>query len=927
VGSLGAAALVASPASATVGPTNVITFAAPASGLVGNQSTLAPTASSGLTVTLTVDGTTTNGACTILGDTVSYVNPGRCIIDANQPGDGVTYGPAAQVQQAITVVQTAPTGDAIVPGFNTNILPANDDGSTGQVTLPFLLDFFGNTYSSLWVNNNGNLTFNGPLSAYTPSGLSTYGSPIIAPYWADVMTDPSDSGLVTYGDGMVDGHEAFGVNWPGVACFSTNNGGLNYFQVLLIDRSDIAPGDFDIEYNYDQIQWETGQASGGNGECRGGASAQVGYTNGHNALELAGSGVNGAFIDGGPDSLIAGSQNSPTPGQYIFQIRATGEGGTISGNVTGTGTPVAGAIISACQQNPTNAALAPVALICYRGNTDGGGNYTLLGVAPGSYDVTVSPPSGSPLNGNTQGPDTVTTNNTTVQNFTMTGPTPPPDGTVVTGVGTTTVGGNQVPIINWNIPAPFSTQACPGGTVSVTITAENTQTGQTQTVPNPALQLTEGPPGTFTGTLPAVYPMHGAGTVTMTITCPDPTDDSVVPFSIYIDPSGTVVDSALRPISGATVTLLTSDSQDGTFTAVPSGSAIMSQGNRVNPDTTSLTGHFGWDTVPGWYEVQASKNGCTVTTPAFSVPPPVSNLQIVLNCQSAEIPASPPGGLSAAPGDGSVALSWSQPASFGNSPLAGYNVYVGTSSNHETVIPVLVTTTHYTVTGLTDGTEYYFYVTAVNMAGWSGPSEEASATPEPPPTVPGVPLNLSATPGGGSANLIWTTPTDTGGSPITGYNVFDGTSAGGESSTPVNGGVLVTGTSLAVSSLTNGTTYYFTVAAVNAVGSSLVSNEASATPAPVATTTSLTLSRSTVAVGSEQKVKFSVAVTGSSPTGTVSLSAGSNTLCTVTLSSGSGSCRIGSRSLPKGSYSVVASYSGDTNNNASSSGAVTLKVR
>jgi len=274
-----------------------------------------------------------------------------------------------------------------------------------------------------------------------------------------------------------------------------------------------------------------------------------------------------------------------------------------------------------------------------------------------------------------------------------------------------------------------------------------------------------------------------------------------------------------------------------------------------------------------------------------------------------------------------VALSWSQPASFGNSPLAGYNVYVGTSSNHETVIPVLVTTTHYTVTGLTDGTEYYFYVTAVNMAGWSGPSEEASATPEPPPTVPGVPLNLSATPGGGSANLIWTTPTDTGGSPITGYNVFDGTSAGGESSTPVNGGVLVTGTSLAVSSLTNGTTYYFTVAAVNAVGSSLVSNEASATPAPVSTTTSLTLSRSTVAVGSEQKVKFSVTVTGSSPTGTVSLSAGSNTLCTVTLTSGSGSCRIGSRSLPKGSYSVVASYSGDTNNNASSSGAVTLKVR
>ena len=49
---------------------------------------------------------------------------------------------------------------------------------------------------------------------------------------------------MTYGNGTVDGHTAFGVNWPGVDCYVTTGGGLNYFQLLIIDRSDIAPGGF-----------------------------------------------------------------------------------------------------------------------------------------------------------------------------------------------------------------------------------------------------------------------------------------------------------------------------------------------------------------------------------------------------------------------------------------------------------------------------------------------------------------------------------------------------------------------------------------------------------------------------------------------------------------------------------------------------------
>ena len=89
------------------------------------------------------------------------------------------------------------------------------------------------------------------------------------------------------------------------------------------------------------------------------------------------------------------------------------------------------------------------------------------------------------------------------------------------------------------------------------------------------------------------------------------------------------------PIAGATVTLLSSDSLTGTFTAVPDSSAVMSPGNRANPDTSHADGSFGWDTVPGFYEVEASKPGCgSTTSPPFQAPPPMTSLQLVLHCAS-----------------------------------------------------------------------------------------------------------------------------------------------------------------------------------------------------------------------------------------------------------------------------------------------------
>ncbi len=214
---------------------------------------------------------------------------------------------------------------AVRPGFNSNTLARNDDGSTVLVPIGFDIDFFGVMTNELYVNNNGNVTLDFPLETFTPFDLTSTGRQIIAPYFADVDTRGSGSSPVTYGTGIVDGLNAFGVNWVNVGFFDSKDQPLNSFQLVLIDRSDTGVGNFDIEFNYDQILWETGQASGGDPNGLGGSSARVGFSNGTGnpgtLFELAGSAVNGAFLDGGSNALISDRLNSDVDGRYVFEAR------------------------------------------------------------------------------------------------------------------------------------------------------------------------------------------------------------------------------------------------------------------------------------------------------------------------------------------------------------------------------------------------------------------------------------------------------------------------------------------------------------------------------------------------------------------------------------------------------------------------------
>jgi fibronectin type 3 domain-containing protein len=141
-------------------------------------------------------------------------------------------------------------------------------------------------------------------------------------------------------------------------------------------------------------------------------------------------------------------------------------------------------------------------------------------------------------------------------------------------------------------------------------------------------------------------------------------------------------------------------------------------------------------------------------------------------------------------------------------------------------------------------------------------ADEYQTSPPPPPvpaSVPAAPNNLTATGGNNQVALSWT-----GSSGATSYNIYRSTSSGGEGSTPYKTGV--TGTSLTDTGVTNGTTYYYQVSAVNAVGESGKSTEASAADGPAGTTTPTVTaetpaaSATAVAVGTSVKATFNESV-------------------------------------------------------------------
>ncbi len=183
-------------------------------------------------------------------------------------------------------------------------------------------------------------------------------------------------------------------------------------------------------------------------------------------------------------------------------------------------------------------------------------------------------------------------------------------------------------------------------------------------------------------------------------------------------------------------------------------------------------------------------------------------------------PAAPTG-LKATAGNAQVTLNWTA-----SSGAASYNVYRGGAAAGEATAPIAtgITATTFVNTGLTNGSPYFYKVAAVNTGGTSALSNEANATPQASaPTLPAAPTGLTATAGNAQVTLNWTAS-----SGATSYNVYRGGAASGEATAPIATGI--TATTFINTGLTNGSPYFYKVAAVNAGGASALSNEANATP-------------------------------------------------------------------------------------------------
>ena len=202
---------------------------------------------------------------------------------------------------------------------------------------------------------------------------------------------------------------------------------------------------------------------------------------------------------------------------------------------------------------------------------------------------------------------------------------------------------------------------------------------------------------------------------------------------------------------------------------------------------------------------------------------------------------SPPVSVSGTAGDGQVVVSWVA-GSDGGSAVTDYLLQYSTNQTAWTQIDDgQNTSTSYTVTGLTNGTTYYFRVSTRTAGGDSVPMQSAAVTPR---GVPGAPGTPSGTAGAGQVSLTWSAASANGSS-VTGHTV-EYTPAGGSPQTVSTGSAT---TSYAVTGLTNGTSYTFRVRAVNAVGTGAFS-AASSSVVPVAVPAAPTSLVGTVGNGS-----------------------------------------------------------------------------
>ncbi|XP_067316773.1 IgGFc-binding protein-like [Anolis sagrei] len=211
--------------------------------------------------------------------------------------------------------------------------PKSDDGVSPEISTAVPFPFYGKTYNSIYVDNNGLISFSAtvPEFAGTPDALPLNGGPpVVAPFWGDVYNpisgdvfwrqtqDPKLLQRCTeeinqyYPEMSFKATWAFVATWDRVAYFGSKSKKVNTFQAVLTTNEELSF----ITLNYADIQWTTGTSSSGDAKTGlGGIAAQAGFDNGDK--------TNYYIMPGSRTSDILNItkiSNVNYPGRWVFQV-------------------------------------------------------------------------------------------------------------------------------------------------------------------------------------------------------------------------------------------------------------------------------------------------------------------------------------------------------------------------------------------------------------------------------------------------------------------------------------------------------------------------------------------------------------------------------------------------------------------------------
>jgi hypothetical protein len=171
----------------------------------------------------------------------------------------LTSAPAFAAETVLPQSALVPDGNLYTTNIGANTLARNDDLSTGLVNFGFNFTMFGNTYNGGYLNNNGNITFNEPLSEFIPSGVLGAEQPIVSIFFGDVDTRPAGSGLLHY---QTDTAGQLVATWDNVGYYNQHDDKLNSFQLVLRgDNFSVPAGEGQIGFFYQQLPWEVTDTS------------------------------------------------------------------------------------------------------------------------------------------------------------------------------------------------------------------------------------------------------------------------------------------------------------------------------------------------------------------------------------------------------------------------------------------------------------------------------------------------------------------------------------------------------------------------------------------------------------------------------------------------------------------------------------------